>query len=117
MDAAGLGEGRRKGGGHGGLGGRGGYVGALYGHSGNQCHLTQVLFRYFLMSPINISHAGRQPVIQDFKAAFIEYSSSIQRVSESPENLHRCTCIRKRFGSLTVLASLEIPFWARLRPA
>ena len=25
--------------------------------------------------------------------------------------------IRKRFGSLTVLASLEIPFWARLWPA
>ena len=25
--------------------------------------------------------------------------------------------IRNRFGSLTVLASLEIPFWARLRPA
>ena len=25
--------------------------------------------------------------------------------------------IRKRVGSLTVLASLEIPFWARLRPA
>jgi hypothetical protein len=27
------------------------------------------------------------------------------------------TPIRKRFGSLTVLASLGIPFWARLRLA